>query len=194
LSRWQPDYSGEWPRAGLSQQRGTFALTSALHSGSTQAGERKFTGRRSAGDRAHLGLNPSAFEMQHRCYHRDADVQGRIRRAYVARPRSRRLGEFCFPRLPFLRTASLTVNLPAKKIILVPSALTGMLAGNVSDKISRKRAIGLGAAIFGVGSALSAGAKKSLAMLIVGRCVAGAGEGLFLGCLCVALFQLFRRR
>lgn len=69
-----------------------------------------------------------------------------------------------------------------------------MLAENVSDKISRKRAIGLGAAIFGVGSALSAGAKKSLAMLIVGRCVAGAGEGLFLGCLCVALFQLFRRR
>lgn len=54
-----------------------------------------------------------------------------------------------------------------------------MLAGNISDKISRKRSISLGAAIFAVGSALSAGAKGSLVMLIVARCIAGTGEGLF---------------
>ncbi|BGP55798.1 hypothetical protein JCM8202v2_003405 [Rhodotorula sphaerocarpa] len=78
-------------------------------------------------------------------------------------------------------------------IILVPSALTGMLAGNVSDRISRKYAIGLGAAVFGVGSVLSAAAVKSLAMLIVGRCIAGAGEGLFLGCLGVYLTEISPR-
>lgn len=67
----------------------------------------------------------------------------------------------------------------SSQIILLPSALSGMLAGNVSDKISRKKSISLGAAIFAAGSALSAGAKGSLVMLIVARCIAGTGEGLF---------------
>ena len=62
-----------------------------------------------------------------------------------------------------------------------------MIAGNVADKISRKRSIALGALIFAVGSAVSAAATASLVMLIVGRCIAGTGEGLFLGCLGVYL-------
>ncbi|BGP32269.1 hypothetical protein JCM10296v2_004050 [Rhodotorula toruloides] len=87
---------------------------------------------------------------------------------------------------PFIR--GLTVS-----VILLPSALSGMLAGNVSDKISRKKSISLGAAIFAAGSALSAGAKGSLVMLIVARCSAGTGEGLFLGCLGVYLTETSSR-
>ncbi|BGO99822.1 hypothetical protein NBRC10513v2_004049 [Rhodotorula toruloides] len=87
---------------------------------------------------------------------------------------------------PFIR--GLTVS-----VILLPSALSGMLAGNVSDKISRKKSISLGAAIFAAGSALSAGAKGSLVMLIVARCIAGTGEGLFLGCLGVYLTEISPR-
>lgn len=63
--------------------------------------------------------------------------------------------------------------------ILVPSALSGMVAGSISDAISRKRTIALGAFIFCLGSAMSTGATH-LAGLIVGRCIAGAGEGLLL--------------
>ncbi|ORY89284.1 general substrate transporter [Leucosporidium creatinivorum] len=90
-------------------------------------------------------------------------------------------------------------------IILVPSAVTGIMAGSVSDKLSRKRTISLGAFIFAIGSAISAGS-PTLACLLVGRCVAGTGEGLFLGCTgvylceispkhirgkCMLIFQLF---
>jgi len=63
--------------------------------------------------------------------------------------------------------------------ILLPSALTGVLAGPLSDRISRKRTTALGAAMFALGSAICCGV-NSLAALIVARCVAGAGEGLFL--------------
>ncbi|BGP48454.1 hypothetical protein JCM10450v2_004330 [Rhodotorula kratochvilovae] len=78
-------------------------------------------------------------------------------------------------------------------VILLPSAVTGMIAGNVADKISRKYCIAVGAAIFAIGSAVSAGATASLAMLIVGRCIAGTGEGLFLGCLGVYLTEISPR-
>ncbi|GJN89332.1 hypothetical protein Rhopal_002312-T1 [Rhodotorula paludigena] len=64
-------------------------------------------------------------------------------------------------------------------VILLPSAFVGMTAGNVADKLSRKYAIALGAVIFAIGSAISAGA-TSLGMLIGARCLAGIGEGLFL--------------
>lgn len=59
--------------------------------------------------------------------------------------------------------------------ILVPSAFTGIVAGSVSDRISRKRTISLGCAIFAVGSAISCGSNR-LGVLLFGRCVAGAGE------------------
>ncbi|GAA5833654.1 hypothetical protein JCM9279_001587 [Rhodotorula babjevae] len=75
-------------------------------------------------------------------------------------------------------------------VILLPSAVTGMIAGNVADKISRRRCIALGALIFAIGSAVSAAATASLAMLIAGRCIAGTGEGLFLGCLGVYLTEI----
>ncbi|KAI5481723.1 hypothetical protein MNV49_002949 [Pseudohyphozyma bogoriensis] len=64
-------------------------------------------------------------------------------------------------------------------VILLPSAVTGLVAGKLMDKISRKYTISLGAVIFAVGSGISCGA-PNLAVLIVARCIAGAGEGLFL--------------
>lgn len=39
-------------------------------------------------------------------------------------------------------------------VILIPSAVTGLLAGSVSDRISRKYTIALGSLIFAIGSAL----------------------------------------
>ncbi|GAA5975420.1 hypothetical protein JCM11641_004258 [Rhodosporidiobolus odoratus] len=78
-------------------------------------------------------------------------------------------------------------------IILVPSGATGVLAGSVADRLSRKRTIALGSAIFAAGSAISAASATSLAVLLVGRCVSGAGEGLFLGCLGVYLCEISPR-
>ncbi|GAA5925973.1 uncharacterized protein JCM15063_005174 [Sporobolomyces koalae] len=74
-------------------------------------------------------------------------------------------------------------------IILVPSALTGLLAGNLSDLISRKYTISLGCTIFALGSALSV-ASVSLDMLIAARCIAGVGEGLFLSAVGVYLCEI----
>lgn len=68
--------------------------------------------------------------------------------------------------------------------ILIPAAVSAFFAGRVADILGRPRAISLGAFIFGVGTALEAGAVH-LAMFIVGRCVEGIGEGLYLGTLVV---------
>ncbi|BGP37168.1 hypothetical protein JCM10450v2_001074 [Rhodotorula kratochvilovae] len=65
--------------------------------------------------------------------------------------------------------------------ILIPSVLSGVFAGAIADKISRKYSITLGCAIFAVGQGISAGAVKTIGMLIAGRLIAGFGEGLFLG-------------
>lgn len=39
-------------------------------------------------------------------------------------------------------------------VILIPSAITGLLAGSVSDRISRKRTVSLGCLIFALGMAM----------------------------------------
>lgn len=54
--------------------------------------------------------------------------------------------------------------------------LGAMQAGFISDKISRKRTIMVGACWFVVGSALQAGS-KSFAMLVIGRFIGGIGVG-----------------
>lgn len=59
--------------------------------------------------------------------------------------------------------------------ILLPIAFTSLAAGSISDRISRKRTISLGCATFSLGSAISCGS-NSLPMLILGRCIAGAGQ------------------
>lgn len=92
-------------------------------------------------------------------------------------------------------------------VILIPSALTGILAGSLSDRISRKYTIALGSLIFSVGSAICecvscshetrtddvsiACGAPNLSTLIVARCIAGAGEGFFLSAATVYLCVLF---
>lgn len=68
--------------------------------------------------------------------------------------------------------------------ILIPAAVSSFFAGKVADILGRPRGISLGVFIFAVGTALEAGAAH-LAMFIVGRCVEGIGEGLYLGNLVV---------
>lgn len=62
--------------------------------------------------------------------------------------------------------------------------MSSFFAGRVADILGRQKGIALGALIFGLGTALEAGA-VSIAMFIVGRCIEGIGEGLYLGTLVV---------
>ena len=68
--------------------------------------------------------------------------------------------------------------------ILIPAAISSFLAGYVADLLGRPKCIAIGALGFGIGAALEAGA-VSLAMFVVGRCIEGLGEGLYLGTLVV---------
>ena len=81
-------------------------------------------------------------------------------------------------------TQSAVVHGAIVSSILIPAALSGFLAGYVADLFGRPRCIALGALIFGFGAALEGGA-VSLAMFVVGRCIEGFGEGLYLGTLTV---------
>jgi MFS family permease len=68
--------------------------------------------------------------------------------------------------------------------ILIPAAISSFFAGRVADLLGRPKGIGIGALIFGIGAAMEASAVH-LAMFIVGRCIEGIGEGLYLGNLVV---------
>lgn len=83
-----------------------------------------------------------------------------------------------------LGSVSSTVHGLIVSTILIPAAISSFFAGKVADILGRPKAISLGAFIFGLGAALEAGA-ADLAMFIVGRCVEGIGEGLYLGTLVV---------
>ncbi|KZP07920.1 general substrate transporter [Athelia psychrophila] len=74
-------------------------------------------------------------------------------------------------------------------VILIPSAVTGILAGSLSDRISRKYTISLGSLMYAVGFAISVGA-PNLTILIVARCIAGLGEGFFLSAATVYLCEI----
>lgn len=52
------------------------------------------------------------------------------------------------------------------------AAISSAFSGAIADHLSRKRTIGFGAIICGVGCAVEAGAVK-LPMLIIGRLIAG---------------------
>lgn len=68
--------------------------------------------------------------------------------------------------------------------ILIPAAISSMFAGRLADILGRPIGIAIGAAIFGLGAALEAGAVR-LAMFVVGRVIEGLGEGLYMGTLVV---------
>lgn len=71
--------------------------------------------------------------------------------------------------------------------ILIPAAISSFFAGYLADKLGRPTGISIGALIFGIGAALEAAAVH-LAMFIVGRCIEGIGEGLYLGTLVVCVY------
>lgn len=68
--------------------------------------------------------------------------------------------------------------------ILLTASTASFFAGALSDRISRKYTFAVGGAVFAVGSVIVASA-KTLPQLIVGRCIAGVGEGLFLATITV---------
>ncbi|KZV66124.1 general substrate transporter [Peniophora sp. CONT] len=73
--------------------------------------------------------------------------------------------------------------------ILITASLASLAAGPLADRFSRTRTAALGGAVFCVGSILAAAA-SNLAMLFVGRCVAGVGKGLFLSSAMVYLLEI----
>jgi MFS family permease len=68
--------------------------------------------------------------------------------------------------------------------ILIPAAVSSLFAGHVADLLGRPKCIAIGALGFGFGAALQGGA-VNLAMFVVGRCLEGFGEGLYLSTLVV---------
>jgi MFS family permease len=81
-------------------------------------------------------------------------------------------------------TLSSTVHGLIVSSILIPAAISSFFAGRVADLLGRPKGISIGALIFGLGAALEAGAVH-LSMFIIGRCIEGIGEGLYLGTLVV---------
>ncbi|KAG8968309.1 hypothetical protein FRC03_007965 [Tulasnella sp. 419] len=73
--------------------------------------------------------------------------------------------------------------------ILISASVTSFFSGWMSDKLSRKRTIMIGSFISSLGSALEA-ASVHTAMLIVGRLIAGVGEGMFLSAAGVYLIEI----
>ncbi|KAL1720570.1 general substrate transporter [Schizophyllum commune] len=75
--------------------------------------------------------------------------------------------------------------------ILIPAAIISFGSGSIADRISRTHAVSLGCAVYGTGSLISllAGLNmsqaSSLAMVFIGRCISGAGEGIFLSAVTV---------
>lgn len=62
--------------------------------------------------------------------------------------------------------------------ILITASLASVVAGPISERISRTYTIAIGGVVFAVGSAIACSA-LGLPQLFVGRCIAGIGEGLF---------------
>ncbi|THC88191.1 hypothetical protein EYZ11_012363 [Aspergillus tanneri] len=73
--------------------------------------------------------------------------------------------------------------------ILIPAALSSFFAGYLADKLGRPKGISIGALIFSLGAALEAAAFH-ISMFVVGRCVEGVGEGLYLGTLVVYICEI----
>jgi len=64
-------------------------------------------------------------------------------------------------------------------VILLPSAMTGILAGRVSDKISRKYTISLGCALFAVGTSIGQPARLARAARRLDADAVGSGSVAF---------------
>ncbi|KAK0461827.1 general substrate transporter [Desarmillaria tabescens] len=82
-------------------------------------------------------------------------------------------------------------------IILIPAAIVSFGSGSIADRLSRTHAICLGCAIYGLGSLVcslcglySQSQKSALVMLFFGRCICGAGEGVFLSAVTIYTIEV----
>ncbi|KAF2722933.1 general substrate transporter [Polychaeton citri CBS 116435] len=73
--------------------------------------------------------------------------------------------------------------------ILLTAAVSSFFAGQSADKLGRPRALALGTVVFLVGAVLQASA-VALAMFAIGRVIAGAGYGLFIGTMGVYICEI----
>lgn len=73
--------------------------------------------------------------------------------------------------------------------ILITASLASLASGPLSDKISRTYTVALGGVIFTIGAVIQC-ASSSLPPLLVGRFVAGAGEGIFLSTVTVYVCEI----
>ncbi|GKU06693.1 unnamed protein product, partial [Fusarium langsethiae] len=74
---------------------------------------------------------------------------------------------------------SATIHGVIVSTILIPGALTALVAGALAHRFGQVRLISIGSVIFGIGAAIECGAPY-LGVFIFGRLVKGIGEGLFL--------------
>jgi MFS family permease len=68
--------------------------------------------------------------------------------------------------------------------MLLAATVASLFAGALADRIGRPRAVAVGALFHGIGAVLESGA-AALGMFVVGRCIVGIGQGLFLSTLYV---------
>lgn len=74
---------------------------------------------------------------------------------------------------------SATIHGVIVSTILIPGALTALVAGALAHRFGHVRLIAIGSVIFGIGAAIECGAPY-LGVFIFGRLIKGIGEGLFL--------------
>lgn len=79
---------------------------------------------------------------------------------------------------------SSTVHGVVVSSVLIPAATSSFFAGHLADRAGRVRAMALGGCIYGIGATIEAAAVH-IAMLVIGRSIAGVGQGLFLSTIIV---------
>ncbi|KAK0458443.1 general substrate transporter [Desarmillaria tabescens] len=73
--------------------------------------------------------------------------------------------------------------------ILIAASITSVIAGPLSDRISRIRTISMGGAVYATGCAIACSAQHR-PQLFIGRCIAGVGEGLFISSITVYVTEI----
>ncbi|KAF4462508.1 sugar transporter [Fusarium albosuccineum] len=73
--------------------------------------------------------------------------------------------------------------------ILIPGALTALIAGALANRFGHIKLIALGSIIFGLGAAIECGSPR-LGVFILGRLIKGVGEGLFLSNIYVQVSEM----
>ncbi|KAF4981153.1 hypothetical protein FZEAL_2987 [Fusarium zealandicum] len=84
---------------------------------------------------------------------------------------------------------SATIHGVIVSTILIPGALTALIAGALANRFGHVKLITIGSIIFGIGAAIECGAPQ-LGVFIFGRLLKGVGEGLFLSNIYVQVSEM----